>query len=59
MKWFINEDLGVYQYDPKTQAEDFPNDFTTPYDTWHEAYVAADVLDEKLMGGVDNEPVIC
>lgn len=42
--WFINEDLGVYQYDRDRQQDDFPNDFSTPYDYKFEAEDAADAM---------------
>lgn len=41
-KWFINEDLGVYPYDPAKQGDDFPNDFPLPFDTEAEAEAEAD-----------------
>ena len=47
-KWFINECLDAYRYDPKTQQEHFPNDHPTPYDTKAEACAAADRMEWEL-----------
>lgn len=44
IKWFINEDLGVYPYDPAKQQADFPNDFWHGYDTEAEAEEEADKM---------------
>lgn len=44
MKWFINEDLGVYSYDPANQQDDFPNDFPLAFDTEEEAEAEADKM---------------
>lgn len=44
MKWFINEDLGVYPYDPAKQQDDFPNDFPLAFDTEEEAEAEADKM---------------
>lgn len=41
-KWFINEDLGVYPYDPTKQQADFPNDFPEAFETEAEADRRAD-----------------
>jgi hypothetical protein len=52
-KWFINEDLGVYTYDPATQRDDFPNDFPLAYDTEAEAEDEA----ERMWGWEFNGPL--
>lgn len=50
--WFLNEDGTPYPYSVAKQAEDFPNDFHTPYDTEALAEEAAEQLptqDEEAM----------
>jgi hypothetical protein len=42
IEWFINEDLGVYPYDPAKQQADFPNDFPLGFDTEADAVAEAD-----------------
>lgn len=46
-KWFINECGEPYDYDPEHQAEHFPNDDHTPYDTEEEAQAAADAAETE------------
>jgi len=48
MKWFINEDLGVYPYDPDKQRDDFPNDFPLAFDTEEEAEIEAAAMAEWI-----------
>lgn len=58
MKWFINEDLGVYPYDPAKQRDDFPNDFPLAFDTEEEANAEADAMAD-WEAGVDSFAAHC
>lgn len=44
VRWFVNEDGGIYPYPASAQARDFPNDHPTAYLTAECAGEAADAL---------------
>jgi hypothetical protein len=54
-KWFINECLEVYPYDPAKQQDDFPNDFPLAFETEDEAEAEADAMAQWEAANAERE----
>lgn len=55
VKWFLNECAIAYPYPADLQAEHFPNDFHTAYNSEEEAEEAAEALEDEDDSLLDSE----